>query len=157
LLLLMLFQFILYYEVADRFFPLRQSVNVTAVRPCTGECRRRVFLNAHLDAAWEWPMNYHFGGVVFEVYNIGATLGVLYYIVLTACRLCGAANWTLAAGLAGILFFPFWIGLSFLRDRSRMVGSYDNLDLYGMENCYRVLLRTVQRLDGGALDSEEQV
>ena len=54
---LMLLQFILYHRVVDPFFPTREGTNVTALRPCTGEVRRRVFFNGHIDAAWEWPLN----------------------------------------------------------------------------------------------------
>ncbi len=140
--LLMLFQFLLYYEVVDRFFPLRRGTNVTAVRPCTGECRRRVFVCGHTDAAWEWPLNYRFGGVVFEAHSAGATAGVLYYIALSVCRLCGAGPWVRTAGLIGLVFFPFWIGLPFLRDRNLVVdGANDNLT-----GCYMgiALLRAME-------------
>ena len=126
--LLMLFQFILYHQVVDRFFPRRQSVNVTAIRPCGGEVRRRVFLNGHLDAAWEWPVNYHLGGVAFKAHSVGAIAGVLYYMVLSVCALRGAGIWTRTAGLMGLVFFPFWIGLVFLRNKRRVVdGANDNL------------------------------
>ncbi len=126
--LLMLFQFILYHEVVDRFFPLRKGTNVTAVRPCAGECRRRVFLNGHIDAAWEWPLNYRFGGLVFEAHSVGATVGVLYYVALSVCRLCGAGGWLRTAGLLGLVFFPFWLGLPFLRNKNLVVdGANDNL------------------------------
>ena len=126
--LLMLFQFILYHEVVDRFFPLRQGTNVTAIRPCSGEPRRRVFLNGHIDAAWEWPLNYRFGGVVFEAHSVGATAGVFFYIILAVCRICGSGVWTQTAARAGLLFLPFWIGLPFLRNKKRVVdGANDDL------------------------------
>ena len=64
-LLLFLFHFVLYKKPIDPFFPEKESVNVTAVRRCTGEVRRRIFLNGHIDAAWEFPLNYLFGGIVF--------------------------------------------------------------------------------------------
>ena len=126
--LLMLFQFILYHEVVDRFFPLRKGKNVTAVRPCEGECHRRIFLNGHTDAAWEWPLNYYFGGFVFEAHSVGATAGVLYYVTLSICRLCSAGAWIRTMGWIGLIFFPFWIGLPFLRNKNRVVdGANDNL------------------------------
>ncbi|MBR1457151.1 MAG: M28 family peptidase [Oscillospiraceae bacterium] len=150
--LLMLFQFILYHEIVDRFFALRRGTNVTAVRPCAGECRRRVFLNGHLDAAWEWPLNYHFGGVVFEAHSVGATVGVLYYIALSVCRLCGAGAWARTAGWIGLLFFPFWIGLPFLRNKNRVVdGANDNLS-----GCYMgVALLRAMELHGITLEHTE--
>ncbi len=141
--LLMLFQFILYHEVVDRFFPLRRGSNVTAIRGCAGECRRRVFLNGHLDAAWEWPLNYHFGGVVFEAHSVGATVGVFYYIALSVCRLCGGGAWLRTMGLIGLVFFPFWLGLPFLRNRNLVVdGANDDLS-----GCFIgiALLRALER------------
>lgn len=141
-LLLMLFQFILYHEVVDRFFPLCRSANVTGVRPCGGEVKRRVFFNGHIDAAWEWPLNYRFGGVVFEAHVVGATLGVIYYLVLTVCYYAGAGAWIRAAALAGLVFVPFWIGLVFLWDRNRVVDGAND-DLTG---CYMgiALLRAME-------------
>ncbi len=141
--LLMLLQFILYHEIVDPFFPVREGTNVTAVRPCSGTCRRRVFFNGHIDAAWEWPLNYHFGGVVFEAHSVGATLGVLLFLALAVCTLCGAGAWTRTAGLAGLIFVPFWIGLIFLRDRRRVVDGAND-DLTG---CYMglALLQAMER------------
>ena len=150
--LLMLFQFILYHEIVDRFFPLKKGTNVTAVRSCSRECKRRIFLNGHIDAAWEWPLNYHFGGIVFEAHSVGATLGVLYYIFLSICRICGAGSWNVNAGWIGLIFFPFWIGLPFLRNKNRVVdGANDNLS-----GCYMgiALLRAMQQ-NGIILENTE--
>lgn len=149
--LLMLFQFILYHEIVDRFFPLKKGTNVTAIRPCREACKRRVFLNGHIDAAWEWPLNYHCGGIVFEAHSVGATVGVLYYVFLSICRLCGAP-WTQTAGWIGLIFFPFWIGLPFLRNRNRVVdGANDNLS-----GCYMgiALLRAMEQ-NGITLENTE--
>ena len=125
---LMLFQFVLYHEVVDRFFPRRVSTNVTAERGCTGQARRRVFLTGHMDAAWEWPLQYHCGGAVFEAHSVGAVIGVLLYLFLCACKLSGAGAWVTPAGLCGLIFVPFWIGLVFLRNKKRTVdGANDDL------------------------------
>lgn len=59
-LLLFLFQFVLYRQIIDPLFPEKESVNVTALRPCSGEIRQRIFLNGHIDAAWEFPLNLSF-------------------------------------------------------------------------------------------------
>ena len=142
---LMLFQFILYYPVVDPFFPEKTGANVTAVRPCAGEVKRRVFFNGHMDAAWEWPLNYHFGGVVFEAHSVGATVGILFYLALAVCALAGAGSWVRTASLWGLAFLPFWIGLPFLRDRRRVVdGANDDLS-----GCYMgiALLRALERED----------
>ena len=80
--LLMLFQFVLYHEVVDRFFPKREGTNVTALRKCRGEVKRRVFLNGHTDAAWEWRLSYRCNGVIFEAHSVGTVIGILYYLAL---------------------------------------------------------------------------
>ena len=141
--LLFLFQFMLYRQVIDRLFPERESVNVTAVRRCTGEVRRRIFLNGHTDAAWEFPLNYHFGGVVFEIPGAMAVIGVLFNIALGVAKLCGSGGWVQRAALWGLLFMPFFIAVGFTYNPLRVVdGANDNLS-----GCYMgiALLREMQR------------
>ena len=143
-LLLFLFQFVLYKQVIDPLFPERESLNVTAVRPCSGEVRRRIFLNGHIDAAWEFPLNYHFGGIVFEIPGVMAVIGVVYYIALGICALCGAGAWTRAAGFAGLLFVPFFLLVGCTYDPRRVVdGANDNLS-----GCWMgiAVLREMERL-----------
>ncbi len=126
--LIFIVHFVLYRQPIDPLFPERESVNVTAIRPCTGEVKRRIFLNGHIDAAWEFPLNYYCGGIVFEIPGVVACLGVLYYIVLSVCSLCGAGTWTLTAGLCGLLFVPFFILVAFTYNPKRVVdGANDNL------------------------------
>lgn len=127
-LFLFIFHFVLYKPVVDRLFPARESVNVTAVRPCTGEVKRRVFLNGHLDAAWEFTLNYHFGGVVFEIPNVMALIGVLFNITMSLCALCGAGAWTTTAMRWSLLFLPFYIAVWFTYNPKIIVdGANDNL------------------------------
>ena len=127
-LILFLFHFVLYRKPIDPLFPEKESVNVTAVRKCIGEVRQRVFLNGHVDAAWEFPLNYHFGGVIFEIPGIMATVGVLYYITLSVFALCGAGSWIRIAGLCGLLFVPFFLLVAFTYNPNRVVdGANDNL------------------------------
>lgn len=143
-LLLFLFQFVLYKQLIDPLFPERESVNVTAVRPCSGEVKQRVFFNGHIDAAWEFPLNYHFGGIVFEIPGVLAILGVCFYITLSVCALCGAGAWARTAALWGLLFVPFFILVAFTYDSRRVVdGANDNLS-----GCYMgiALLREMERL-----------
>lgn len=133
-------QFILYIPVVDPFFPKSRSVNVTAVKPCRGEVKRRVFINGHIDAAWEWPVNYHFGGVAFEAHGVLAFVGVAYYIVLGIMALSGTNVRT--AALIGCIFIPVWIGLCFMNnDRLVVDGANDNLT-----GCYMgiALLKAMQ-------------
>ena len=143
-LLLFLLHFVMYKQILDPFFPAKESVNVTAVRPCRGEIRQRVFFNGHLDAAWEFPLNYYFGGVVFEIPGIMAVIGLFYYIVISVCSLAGAGGWVLTAGMCGLLFVPFFILVGFTYNPKRIVdGANDNLS-----GCYIgiALLREMERL-----------
>ena len=143
-LLLFLVQFVLYIPLLDPLFPGRQSVNVTAVRPCTGKVRQRIFLNGHIDAAREFPLNYHFGGVVFEIPGLMALVGVLFYLALGVCALCGAKERTMAFARWGLLFVPFFLLVGCTFDPRRVVdGANDNLTgcLMGM-----AVLREMERL-----------
>ena len=56
-------QFGLYKKLVDRCFPEKTGHNVTAVKQCTGEVKRRIFFNGHPDAAGDWPVNYMLGGI----------------------------------------------------------------------------------------------
>ena len=126
--LLFVFHFILYRPVIDWMFPERESINVTAVRPCSGETKRRVFLNGHIDAAWEFTLNYHFGGVVFEIPNVMALIGVTYNIILSVCILCGAGTWAAVAARWSLIFLPFFLAVWFTFNPRRVVdGANDNL------------------------------
>lgn len=141
---LFLFHFVLYRRVIDPLFPERESTNITAVRPCTGEVKQRVFLNGHIDAAWEFPLNYYFGGIVFEVPGVMATAGVFFYIGLSACVLLGAGAWAHTAGKWGLLFVPFFALLAMTYQPRRIVdGANDNLS-----GCYMgiAVLREMERL-----------
>ena len=126
--LLFVFFFVLYLPVIDRFFPLREGSNVTALRPCRGEMKRRVFFNGHLDAAWEFSLNYYCGGFAFEIPNLMALVGVVFYMLLSVCALTGAGSWTETAARWGLLFLPFFIAVFFTFNPKRVVdGANDNL------------------------------
>ena len=151
-LLLFLFQFVLCKQIINPLFPEKESVNVTAVRPCTGKAKRRIFLNGHIDAAWEFPLNYHFGGVVFEIPGVMAVLGVLLNIALGDCALCGAGHWVHTAAMWGLLFVPFFLLVGCTYNPWRIVdGANDNLT-----GCFMgiALLREMERLGVSLEDTE---
>ncbi len=127
-LLLFLLFFVLYIPVIDRFFPERTGTNVTAVRPCKRTVKRRLFFNAHIDAAWEFTLNYRFGGIVFEIPNVLSLCGVLLNISMAICALCGSGRWTQTAMLWAMLFIPFYIAIGFTYNPRQIVaGANDNL------------------------------
>ena len=143
-LFLFLFQFVLYKQLIDPLFPEKESLNVTAIRSCSGQVRQRVFLNGHIDAPWEFPLNYYCGGIVFEIPGAMSVLGAVFFTTISVCRLCGAGSWVSVAGLCGLVFIPFYILLAFTYNPKRIVdGANDNLS-----GCYMgiAVLREMERL-----------
>ncbi|NLL63924.1 MAG: Zn-dependent exopeptidase M28 [Ruminococcaceae bacterium] len=135
-LLIALLEFGLYYKVVDFLFPERTSHNVTAIKSCTGEPKRRIFFNGHPDAAWELTLNYRFGGIVFELNNILAAVGCLYYLVLAILTTVKYGPISTVQSdplffklaLGGLAFTPFFILMYFIRNLNQIVdGANDNL------------------------------
>lgn len=134
-LLLAVLQFGLYFKTVDKFFPEKTGHNVTAIKKCKGETKRRIIFNGHPDAAWEWPVNYALGGVGFESHAIIGFAGAFYYLILSVIQLI--KNGTVGAdistplgkaGLIGLVFVPFIFGLYFMVNYRRVVdGANDNL------------------------------
>ena len=130
-------QFGLYKKLVDRFFPEKTGHNVTAVKSCTGEVKRRIFFNGHPDAAWEWPVNYKLGGVGFEGHAVICGIGAVYYLVIAIIAVVknGVAfgNFDASSTLGkmalwGLLFVPFLVGLYWMWNKNRIVdGANDNL------------------------------
>ncbi len=132
---LALLQFGLYVKAVDAFFPKKTGHNVTAIKKCTGETKRRIIFNGHPDAAWEWPVNYALGGVGFESHAIIGFAGAFYYLILSIIQVAqnGAVGADIStslgkAGLWGLIFVPFLVGLYFMVNYRRVVdGANDNL------------------------------
>ena len=134
---IVLIQFGLYKKLLDPLFKKKTSHNVTAIKKCTGETKRRIIFNGHPDATWEWPVNYAFGGVGFEGHAIIVVLGALFYLVLSVMYVVnnGISFGTpdlfdpiVKTALWGLLFVPFMIGLYFMVNYRRVVdGANDNL------------------------------
>ncbi|MGN1329375.1 MAG: M28 family metallopeptidase [Eubacterium sp.] len=133
---IVLLEFGVYKKCVDRFFPEKTGHNVTAVKKCTGEVKRRIFFNGHPDAAWEWPVNYALGGVGFEGHAILCGVGAIYYLVISILAIVkygaigaitpGTTLFKMALG--GLVFVPFLIGLYWMWNKNRVVdGANDNL------------------------------
>lgn len=143
-LLIVFLQFGLYKKVVDPFFKKKIGTNVYAIKKPTGEVKRRIIFNGHPDAAWEWPMNYKFGGVGFEGHAILAFLGAGFYLVMGILvginnlkngigLFNSAADVDISGGLYkiamwGLLFVIPLFGLYFMVNYRRIVdGANDNL------------------------------
>ena len=129
-LILALLQFGLYIKAVDICFPKKTGHNVTAIKKCTGETKRRIIFNGHPDAAWEWPVNYALGGVGFEGHALIGFAGAFYYLILSIIQVAvnGSTGADIStplgkAGLWGLIF-----GLYFMVNYRRVVdGANDNL------------------------------
>lgn len=133
---IVLLEFGFYKKCVDRFFPEKTGHNVTAVKKCSGEVKRRIFFNGHPDAAWEWPVNYALGGVGFESHAIICGIGAVYYLVLSilatvknaAFGMIGSDTNLFKMALWGLIFVPFLVGLYWMWNEKRIVdGANDNL------------------------------
>lgn len=131
-------QFGAYMKLVDRLFPEKDGTNVTAIKKCTGEVKGRVFFNGHPDAAWNWPVNQHLGGIAFEAHNVVSILGALYILALSIIAVvnngvgvnlldkdAGTFFWL---AIASLVFVPFLVGMYFMWDKKKIVdGANDNL------------------------------
>lgn len=144
-----LLEFGFYRKAVDIFFPKKTGHNVTAIKKCTGETKRRIIFNGHPDAAWEWPVNYALGGVGFEAHALIGCAGTVYYLILAIIQLAkyGMTGADIStplgkAGLVGLIFVPFIFGLYFMVNYRGVVdGANDNLS-----GCYMgiALLKTLK-------------
>lgn len=136
-LFIVLAQFGVYKKLVDPFFPEKTGHNVTAIKKCSGETKRRIIFNGHPDAAWEWPVNYALGGVGFEGHAILCGVGAVYYLVIAIVWVInrglgfGVADVNdpiIKAALVGLVFIPFLVGLYWMVNYKRPVdGANDNL------------------------------
>lgn len=135
--IIMILQFGVYKKVVDKFFPEKTGHNVTAIKSCTGEVKRRIIFNGHPDACWEWPVNYRFGGIAFEMHALICILGAMYYLILSLIRvfqgnigfgLIDTSSGLATAAFVGLIFVPFMLGLYKMWNKNRVVdGANDNL------------------------------
>lgn len=133
---IVLLQFGFYKKCVDRFFSEKTGHNVTAVKKCSGEVKRRIFFNGHPDAAWEWPVNYALGGVGFEGHAVICGIGAVYYLVISIISTVKYGAFGMIShdvtlfkmALWGLIFVPFLIGLYWMWNKNRIVdGANDNL------------------------------
>ena len=133
---IVLLQFGFYKKCVDRFFPEKTGHNVTAVKKCSGEVKRRIFFNGHPDAAWEWPVNYALGGVGFEGHAVICGISAVYYLVISIISTVKYGAFGMIShdvtlfkmALWGLIFVPFLIGLYWMWNKNRIVdGANDNL------------------------------
>lgn len=158
--IIMILQFGIYKKFVDCFFPKKTSHNVTAIKKCSGEVKRRIFFNGHPDATWNWPVNCKFGGKVYEAHLLFSFIGGIYVLILSivAVAMNGAGLYILNKGglfiaaLCATVFIPLIIGLYFMWDKKTVVdGANDNLT-----GCYNgIALLKALKDEGITLENTE--
>jgi len=131
-----LFEYILYKRMLDPLYKQEISSNVTAVKSCSQEPKRRLYFVANVDACFENSVKYRLGGVMQFVIIAAGFLGVAYFSALSIARwaIIGgigagiAQGATLYAGAAGLIFaIPLFISY-FLKSTKKVVdGANGNL------------------------------
>ena len=130
----MLFQFVLYAPFLDPLFDKRDSGNVMGTYSPSGEVKRRIIINGHSDAVYEWHWHYVGGYKMFLSSIILVILGVVYMfaIAVAACVMDGPFGMVeesrIWIGVAGIAFVPFFLAFWLFADTRKVVpGANDNL------------------------------
>lgn len=150
-------QLILYKEAYDPLFKKKTSLNVVSVKKPKGEVKRRIILNGHADATWEWTLLYKFGFGAFKGVFLGSVIGVLYFVALSIISLSingfqyqpPSMVMTILGIIGGVVFLPFWIALIWFSDEKTVVdGANDNLT-----GCY-VPMATVKALKEEGIELE---
>ncbi len=131
----MVFELVLYKRFLDPFFPKGESQNVWGVRRPSGAVRRRIILNAHPDAAYEWRYNYHiprwfplvvllsFGGLVMKL-----LIDALFVLLAGGAWSEGYTGVWLIVGVVQLVFLPTAVlGFFFTNFRHVSPGANDNL------------------------------
>ena len=134
-LLIVFMQFGLYKKFIDRFFPEKTGHNVTAVKSCKGEVKRRIIFSGHSDSANEWRFTYY-GGSKLLVPIIGLSfVGILLGLVLNIWAIAAGHGFSIAEdGALNILRYVFlaWIPILFValffeNKKRPVMGANDNL------------------------------
>lgn len=123
-----------YKQFLDPLFPKRQSTNLIAVQQPTGPIERRVILNAHPDAAYEWRLLYRFPRR-FPVFVLWSLLCLpLLFLLDTAFWIFGngwadgyGGLWGVLGSLQLLLLPGVLVGILFTDFRHVSPGANDNL------------------------------
>lgn len=133
-LLPMIGEFLFYRQMIDFMFKKRTSGNVMGTIKPTGEVKRRIVLNGHSDAAYEWHWHHVGGYYLFLTSIIIPVISVIYTIVVSVVAMAttgvvgtpsGAA---LYMAIASVIFVPALLCFYMFSDTKKVVpGANDNL------------------------------
>jgi len=139
ILLITVFQFISYIPVLDWFYPRKTGTNMTAIKPCKKEVKARIFFEGHVDAVWNFRLNYRFGPKFFMATVALTIIGAVFQWALCVASVCingwyyfpfweWSTDIIFLIGLGSLVFVPFQILFMFALDRKHIVdGAGDNL------------------------------
>lgn len=127
-------QLLRYHLLLDTFFPKKTSYNVAGRQLPAGPVKRRIILNGHPDAAYEWRFNY-LAPKLFPLITFYTLVGLFAVFVVglvgSGILLFGAPEhqWLLRpVGLAMFLFLPGAVfGIFFNNLKMVAGGANDNL------------------------------
>ena len=130
----MLLQFVFYKPFLDPLFEYGTSANVLGSLKPKGEVKRRIVLNGHSDAVYEWHWHHVGGYPLFLTSILVVVIGFAYSLItaLLATILQGPLgtpeSWLLYMGIAAFIFLPFYIAFFWFCDYKTVVpGANDNL------------------------------
>jgi len=123
-----------YKQFIDPFFAKQTSHNVYGRVKPRGEVKRRIVLNGHADAAYEWHFLYHYPKI-FPLFVLSSLGGLLLKVGLDLAFLVFSNGWAdgyqglwFYLGLAQLLFLPgVYVGFRFSDFRHVSPGANDNL------------------------------
>lgn len=136
----LIFEFLMYKEFDDFLFPKQTSHNLIATKKPKGEVKQRIVMVGHADSQFEWPINYHIGGLQAKLFvEIPAVVGLVIQTIFSLiCIIAGrasaaseisSARWFfILFFVVGIIFVPFEFSFIFFQSWTKSVpGASDNL------------------------------
>jgi hypothetical protein len=138
--LLFILEFILGFELVDRFFKQKQSVNVIGKlrKPGTQNMKRLLILSGHHDSAWEFTW-LRFTGYGFFILTATWMIGLITVLIMSIIQLTGVITDNadiIRVGTLGVVLLAYPIAPSIIyaaffdrgrKDGGNVPGAADNL------------------------------
>jgi hypothetical protein len=123
--IIFVFEFMMYKEFIDPFFPAKQSCNALGVIKPTGPVKRRIIFNGHTDSMYEWWYNYLGGHILISGVGI---LGIVGLIISLICQIYYCKDYQNWFAIFLAIQLPVWGAALFFTSWTRVVqGANDNL------------------------------
>ena len=125
-------QFVIYARILDPFFPKKTSCNVIGTKKASGELKRRLIINGHIDVSYEFRWSY-FNPHMFRLLIIFGLLSTLATMLLNLIIIIMGVSWqqdqlALVFGVIEMCFIPIFIMIALWYNYSVVnPGANDNL------------------------------